>query len=327
MGDGVVRARRLGAAAVLGVVALILLIGMTSNFTKPEAGEIGVVRNGGPLDNHNIRQVVPNGAGNTWNGWWSSTHYYPVDSQQRYFRFATCNNGPCEGADALAITVPTADGVDVTIEGTFYLNTVFNDLPAGEEALKAFDTQFATRTFNGQHAYEGNGGWSAFLGAIVEPIVVNNSREVVSGVTCADLVSSCALVQNQGQQGTQQVQAKAKGNANQSNVAKLQQAVEQGLARDLQSTLGREYFKNIKFNLQRVVLPQRVQSAIDQAQSAFAAVSQAQARVRSARLESQANAERQSGYRKCPTCARIDAIKALPRNLTALGSGFSIGVK
>src|SRR3954469_8545680 len=307
--------------------ALLLLVALTGCYTKPEAGEIGVVRNGGPFDNHNIRQVVPNGAGNTWNGWWSSTHYYPVDSQQRYFRFATCNNGPCGGAAALPITVPTADGVDVTIEGTFYLNTVFNDLPAGEEALKAFDTQFATRTFNGPRAYEGNGGWSAFLGAIVEPIVVNNTREVVSGVSCADLVSSCALVQNQGPAANEQVQEKVKGNANQSNVARVEEAVEKGLARDLEGTLGRPYFKNIKFNLQRVVLPTRVQGAIDEAQSAFAQVSQAQARVRSARLESQANAERQAGYSKCPTCARIDAIKALPRNLTALGSGFSIGVK
>jgi hypothetical protein len=319
--------RRATAALAIAAGAVFLLIGLTGCYTKPEAGEIGVVRNGGPFDNHNIRQVVPNGAGNTWNGWWSSTHYYPVDSQQRYFRFATCDGGACPGADALAITVPTSDGVDVTIEGTFYLNTVFNDLRDGEEALKAFDTQFATRTFDGKHAYDGNSGWSAFLGAIVEPIVVNNSREVVSGVSCADLVSSCALVQNQGQAGTQQVQAKAKGNANKSNVARLQSAVEEGLGRDLETTLGRPYFKNIKFNLQRVILPSRVQAAIDQAQSAFAAVSQAQARVRSARLESQANAERQAGYRKCPTCARIDAIKALPRNLTALGSGFSIGVK
>src|SRR4051794_32348862 len=239
MADRVIHARRLAAAVVLGIVALILLIGLTSNFTKPEAGEIGVVRNGGPLDNHNIRQVVPNGAGNTWTGWWSTTHYYPVDTQQRYFRFATCEGGACPGADALAITVPTSDGVDVTIEGTFYLNTVFDDTPQGGASLKAFDTQFATRTFDGKHAYDGNQGWSAFLGAIVEPIVVNNSREVVSGVSCADLVSSCALVQNQGQSANEQVQAKVKGNANQSNVARVQEAVEKGLARDLEGTLGR----------------------------------------------------------------------------------------
>src|SRR5215212_1224516 len=107
--------RRLTLGAAVLVAGVVALIGLTGCYTKPQAGEIGVVRNGGPLDNHNIRQVVPNGAGNTWNGWWSTTHYYPVSSQQRYFRFATCDGGKCDGADALAITVPTSDGVDVTI--------------------------------------------------------------------------------------------------------------------------------------------------------------------------------------------------------------------
>src|SRR3954447_16306772 len=149
-------ARRVVLIPAAVVAAILLLVVLTGCYTKPEAGEIGVVRNGGPFDNHNIRQVVPNGAGNTWNGWWSTTHYYPVDSQQRYFRFATCDSGACPGADALAITVPTRDGVDVTIEGPFYLNTVFDASPQGAESLKAFDTQFATRTFDGKHAYDGN---------------------------------------------------------------------------------------------------------------------------------------------------------------------------
>jgi hypothetical protein len=63
------RIRRIGIA----VMALAAVAGMTGCTTKPEAGEIGVVRNGGPFDNHNIRQIVPNGSGTTWNGWWSST--------------------------------------------------------------------------------------------------------------------------------------------------------------------------------------------------------------------------------------------------------------
>jgi hypothetical protein len=312
---------------VLCLLALGMLFGMTGCYTKPQSGEIGVVRNGGPFDNHKIRQIVPNGAGNTWVGWFSNTHYYPVDTQQRFFRFATCDGERCHNADSEAITVPTSDGVDVTIEGTFYLNTVFNDTPQGIEAVKSFDTQFATRTFGDKHAYEGNEGWSAFLGAIVEPIVVNNLREQIQGVSCSDLVSSCALVQNQGQQAVQEVKQKA----GQNKVQAVQSAVEQGLDSDLVATLGgseqRSYFKGIKFSLQRVILSDRVQRAIDEAQSAFAQVSQAQARVRSAKLESQANAERQAGYLKCPTCARIDAIKALPRDLQALGSGVAIGIK
>lgn len=305
---------------ILGLLAVAMLFGMTGCYSKPQSGEIGVVRNGGPFDNHKIRQIVPNGAGNTWVGWFSNTHYYPVDSQQRFFRFADCED--CD-RDSAAITVPTSDGVEVTIEGTFYLNTVFNDSPQGLDSVKAFDTQFATRTFSGKHAYEGNEGWSAYLGAIVEPIVINNLREQIQNVSCADLVSSCALVQNQGNAATKVVKQKA----DQNKVQAVQQAVEQGLDSDLKGTLNGTYFKNIKFSLQRVVLPDRVQGAINEAQSAFAQVTQAQARVRSARLESQANGERQAGYRKCPTCARIDAIRALPRDLQALGSGVAVGIK
>jgi hypothetical protein len=291
-----------------------------------------VVRNGGIFDNHNIRQIVPNGAGNTWNGWWSSTHYYPVDTQQRFFRFATCfddgnNPHPCNGADAESITVPTSDGVDVTIEGTFYLNTVFNNTAQGVAAVKAFDTQFSTRTFGGEHPYDGPSGWSKFLGAIVEPIVVNNLREVISGTTCADLVSSCALVQNQGDQSAKDVQQKAKQVANQSNIARIQGEVGSGLSTDLDQTLKRAYFENIKFNLQRVLLPSRVQGAINDAQSAFAQVSQAQAKVQSATLEARANKRKQKGYLACPTCARIDAIRALPRSLQALGGNVALGLK
>jgi hypothetical protein len=316
--------RRLGAALVL----VVCIVGTTGCMTTPNAGEIGVVRNGGPFDNHNIRQVVPNGSGNTWNGWFSSTHYYPVDSQQRFFKMERCYGQDKCDADAAAVTVPTSDGVEVTIEGTFYLNTVFNNAKGGVAAVKAFDTQFATRTFgsDGQHAYDGNGGWASFLGAIVEPIVVNNLRETVAGVQCAELVSSCALVQNQ----TGDAEAAAKlvtGKNNAANVARVQDAVSTGLANDLDSTLKRRYFGNIAFKLNRVVLPGKVQNAINDAQSAFAAVSQAQARIRSAQADAEANAARQAGYDKCQTCARIDAIKALPRGLTALGGNFALAVK
>lgn len=318
---------------LLLVIPLLLLVGgsLTGCYTKPESGEIGVVRNGGPFDNHNIRGIVPNGAGNTWNGWSSSTHYYPVDTQQRIFRMATCldqKNGICKGADAQAVTVPSADGVDVGIEGTFYLNTAFDDSKPGTALLKAFDTQFGTRTFGDDlHAYDGSEGWSAFLTAIVEPVVINNLRETISGVTCADLVSSCALVQNASASKNVSSDQLA-GKNNQSNVSRVQDAVEKALASDLTTTLGKPYFENIRFNLSRVLLPTTVQTAINQAQSAFAQVSQAEAKVRSAKLESQANSERQAGYSNCPTCARIDAIKALPRGLTALGgNGFAVGVK
>lgn len=328
----------------LAMLAIMVFIGScTGGFSKPGAGDIGVVRNGGPLDNHNIRQIIPNGAGNTWTGLFSGTHFYPVYTQQRFFRMETCGSDPCQGADSVGVTVPTSDGIDVTIEGTVYFQTVFGSPVldpsnvkcaravgggVGNCALKSFDTQFGTRTFGGKHPYEGSAGMEAFLAANVEPVVVNDLRATVGTVTCADLVSSCTLVQNQGQQAINDVKQRASQGTNQTNIARVEKAVETGLNSDLIDTLGgTRYFQNIRFTLQRVILPGSVQSAINDAQSAFADVSQSQARVASARLDAQANTLRESGYRACPMCAQIDAIKALPSGLTALGSNFAVAVR
>lgn len=46
-------------------------------------GEVAVVRNGGPFDNHRIRQVIDPGSSITYVGMYSSTHKYPA--QQRFY--------------------------------------------------------------------------------------------------------------------------------------------------------------------------------------------------------------------------------------------------
>ncbi len=69
------------------------------------------------------------------------------------------------------------------------------------------------------------------------------------------------------------------------------------------------------------------QKAIDQAQSGLAEVSRMQVRVAQAKADADANRDRQRGYDSCPGCQRIDAIKALPPGLTALGGEFAMGVR
>ena len=114
------------------------------------------------------------------------------------------------------------------------------------------------------------------------------------------------------------------GTDNKSNVTLIQDRINQNLSEEIQSKLGQPYFRNIRFSLGPVELP-GVQQAIDQAQSAFAEVSRAQARVAQAKADADANEERQRGYNNCPACQRIDAIKALPPGLTALGRGLHDG--
>lgn len=305
------------ALLVLGIGLLTAIIVASRSTTKPEAGQIGVIRNGGPFDNRNIRGLVRSGSGLTWTGLMSTTHYYPVSSQQRFIKLS---DDPA--SDGPSVTVPTKDGVEVTIQGTFYMNTAFDNSPGGLKAMRDFDTQFSTRTFGTEdlHPYDGRAGFSAFLTANVIPSVRNNLRQVISGVSCYQLVSSCALVQNQS--------AEQQRNALDSStkIPQIEEAVQKGLDADLSDTLGQAYFRNIKFSLSSVVLPEKVQTAIESAQASFALVSKADAEKRAAKIEAEANLERQRGYNSCRACAQQDILKAIPENVTTYAPGGAFAV-
>jgi hypothetical protein len=69
-----------------------------------------------------------------------------------------------------------------------------------------------------------------------------------------------------------------------------------------------------------------VQDAVNKAQAAYAAVSEAQARVVQAQAEADANKKRQEGYNACPTCSQIDIVKALPPGLTTYAPGANTAI-
>src|ERR1700758_3481923 len=79
-------------AVFVGISTIILVIGVLTARWTPQAGEIGVVREGSSVlwfgdwfNGHTIKQVVPPGAGNTGIGLGSEVHAYPADSVQRYY--------------------------------------------------------------------------------------------------------------------------------------------------------------------------------------------------------------------------------------------------
>jgi regulator of protease activity HflC (stomatin/prohibitin superfamily) len=307
----------------VGLVAsaiILINVGLTlsDSLDRTDGGQVAVVRNGGPFDNRNIRQVIQPASGLTWIGWDSSAHKYP--SQQRFYTITSdAKAGDRPGVDV--VHTPSSDGVDMGIEGTLYFT-----LNLDEKTLRDFDNKFGTRTFtatdgNAYHAFDGDKGWSAFLDQIIRPVIDNDLREQVANFRCSELVSSCALVQNSGSSSVTTT-----GSTNNSNIAAVQNAINTSLAQDLQSTLGDKFLINLRFNLVRVTLPDNVQAAVDKAQAAFAAVSESQAKVAQAKADAQANEIRQEGYSKCPACATIDEMKAIPPTVTtfAPGSGFAI---
>jgi hypothetical protein len=106
----------------------------------------------------------------------------------------------------------------------------------------------------------------------------------------------------------------------------VQVAVNAAFTADVDRALGTPILINPRFVLSRVELPENVQDAINQAQAAFAGVTESQAALQRAEIDAQANAARQNGYNSCPTCAQIDILKSLPDGLTtyAPGTGFSV---
>jgi regulator of protease activity HflC (stomatin/prohibitin superfamily) len=324
---------RLGLIAGLlaGLLAVVIgLIVVATGFDKTSGGEVGVVRNGGPLDNNKIRQVIQPASNLTWTGFASSVHKYP--SQQRFYTITSDDKrGDRPGVDV--VRVPSSDGVDMGLEGTLYFS-----LTTEEQSLRQFDDKFGTRRFVGvdgspHYAWEGDEGWLTFLDQIIRPIVDNDLRAQVADFRCAQLVSSCALVQNSPGQGNTAPPGNGKAGANNSNIAQIQNAINSSLADDLKATLGGDFLIGIKFNLVKVTLPEEVQAAVNQAQAQFAKVSEAQAKVAQAAAEAQANERRQAGYDKCRTCAQIDitkaqaeVVKSIPSNVTVYAPGNQVGL-
>lgn len=308
------------------VALLIVVTAVSGSFTRPEAGQIGVVRNGGPLDNRNIRQILPAGSGTTWIGWQSNAHFYPAAFVQRYYTITSdAKRGDRPGVDV--VQVQSADGILVGIEGTFYLQTAFDATGSGRKLLQDFDNRFGTREFpvkgsaRRARPWQGDPGWGAFLDAIVRPIIENDLRKSIARFRCEELVSSCALVATQGEVA---VSAVAGRRAN-LNLQKVQDDIDSGLAQDIQTTLGEQYFHDIRFRLSRVTLPDKVQAAINDAQAQFALVARARAQVQQAQQQRLAGLKLADLYRRSPALAQIEQIRELAK--LPRGSNVYIGIQ
>jgi regulator of protease activity HflC (stomatin/prohibitin superfamily) len=302
-------------AVVLGVV--VPGIAFASGFTKADGGHVVVVRNGGPFDDNSIRQVIQPNSSLTSTGLFSAEHPYP--STQRNFKVS----GQEDADSNEVINVPTKDGVLVGVEGTFYFDVNFTD----EDVMSAFDDKYGTRTYPGPDgaiaAWDGDEGWSAFLNFTLGNLVQNVLRQEIGDVECADLVASCSLAANSSAQAAAVVDPNANGNQ---TINQVQAAVNDGFSRDVNDVLGVDILVNPRFVLSKIELPENVQDAINQAQAAFAGVTESQAALQRAQIDAEADVARQNGYDGCPTCAQIDVLKALPDGLTtyAPGTGFTV---
>lgn len=310
MGAGCLGGLAVGLLAVWGLSAAL-------SYESTTAGQVAVVRNGGPMASKSIKEIIPPGHGATYVGIFSTVHFYPA-TQSSYTITDDPKEGDTPGVDV--ISVPSSDGVQMGIQGTLYFS-----LNTDPPTLKDFDNKFGTRGFKygdkSGHAYDGAEGFGVFMNQIVRPVINNAVRQAIASKRCSELLASCALVQNTGQQVN--LNAVPVGNV---NINDVQKAINDDLASDINTTLGGNYFTGIKFTLNKVDVPAELQGAINKAQSAFAEVSQAQARIAQAQADAKANETKQQGYNACPVCGQIDVLKALPGTVTVFAPGAGTGL-
>jgi regulator of protease activity HflC (stomatin/prohibitin superfamily) len=312
------------ALTLLGSIIGVLLIVGTSGarVVRQDIGHVGVIRNGGPLDKRNIRQIVNPGSGLTWIGWFSqSPHEYPSSQVERTY---TVTADPTRGSrkEPDVVTVPTQDGVQIGVEATLYYHFVGEEAPT---ALKSFDKTFGTRRFTadgkhgaeGHYPWQGDVGWNAMFETIFRPVLENDLRRALGNFYCAELVPSCKLVRR-AKSGSQTDTG--------SNIERIETAINRSLESDLAGTLGGHYFWGLHFRIARVTLPTNVQTAIDRAQASYADVANSRAKARQATYQDKRNKQLADTYDQSPALANIEALKALksiPKGSTVILSGAS----
>lgn len=301
---------KVGSLGLLLVGVVFLAFLTTGCRSGGSTGEVKIVRNGGPFDNKNIKDCLRPAQKSKYIGANSSTHAYPADGVQRYF---TVTTDPNEQGDYQGVVeAQSADGFNIHMEGTFYFETKFacDEGSEGRRLLEAFDKQFGVRKFpvpgGGEQKapWQGDDGWGAFLNAIMLPLVKNEFRVGLLKFTCDELVSSCALVAQRGEDQPTIDKGKAKKTG--VNLEKVQQEIGTGFAAELKRTLGEQYFKNIYFRMSQPKLDKDIQTKINQALGSFAAVSQANALVQQAEKQAQALRNVASLYKNNPALVELE---------------------
>jgi regulator of protease activity HflC (stomatin/prohibitin superfamily) len=321
-----IRRRGVPALALFGVVGLAVLVvavGWLTAFKSVPPSDICVVQEGGPFDGRDVKTVRQPSSKVSNIGIYNKQRCFPA-TERNYIISADPAQGDRGNVDFFS--TPTRDAVQVRIEG----QALFR-LTTDPGRIKTFYRRFGVRTFNGTHPYDGESGWSAFLGIQFRPVLDNALREAIGEYRCVELNNTCAYVQDAQAAVTGKVPARADTGQ---NLAEVQSKIAETLDRDLQDTLGGKFFENIRFRLVQVTFDPEVQRSVTAATAARAQVAtkrlEAQQRVETAIgdrrvAEQKARAIRatRSAYRDNPSQARIDSIKALPPDLQALGGNLS----
>lgn len=311
-------------AVLCGIgVLIVLVIGLNflTKFKAVDQGHVCVVREGGPFDGRSIAQVRQPGSGVTNIGLFNKQFCFPA-TQRNYI----ISNDPrlADSKTVDSLTVSTLDAVNVGVEGQalFELNT-------DPDVVKLFYRKYGARTYNGQHPYDGDSGWSSFLQVYVRPALETSLREAIGEFNCTELNNTCQYVTN----ADEALKGNVKQVSNTQNLQKAADRIQSQLTDNVNQILGGKFFDNIRwqFSGRGITFSPAVQNQITAAQTKRTEV--ATQRLEAQRQVAEAVGLRQvadqqakaielkaKAYRNNPAQVRIEVAKALAGgNIQVLG--------
>ena len=314
--DDIPRSRSLGAYALiaLGTVLLLFVViggcASVSSFKGVESSEVCIVKQGGPLDGRDVKEVRQPAEGPKFIGPFNSQHCFP--SNERSYTFST----NAEEADAKAVDVfhtPTVDAVEVYIAGQARFR-----LTTDPALVEKFYRSYGNRTYDGKNAYDGGDGWSNFLEQVFRPQLQNALRDAIGTYKCVELKNTCQYVQN-----TEAVtEGKVEEVNSSQNLAEVEKQVAEQLNTNIKNSLGEPYFEAVRFNITGVEFDDSVEQQVIEAQTkrtevanarleAQRATEEAQGRTAVAKENAKAIKVKASSYKSNPAQADIDKLHAL----------------
>ncbi len=325
-------------AVIVGIILFGVFLGSCGSLNGSKSGPTQVIveRNGGPFDSKTIRGVKGPASSISIHGLYTQNRHYIAGNEKRYYKVSSDPSlGEKSGADY--IQVPTKDGVNVAVDAQLIFSTAFTS-PDGEfsepyqELVKKFDTSYGNRNYkakdgDSKKVWDGNDGWNAFLDTMFRPVVENAFREQIGAVNCADLVSSCALVQSSENQKSFAI---ANAKDNQKNFELIQTNVQEQLQRGINTALGDEYLTGFGVQITKITLPESVQTAIDTAQASFAQIAEARAQNIQSKYQAESNERLADAYAQSPALAQIKMAEILQDSTATIilgdpGVGYNLG--
>lgn len=299
---------RITALVAGGLAALLLVIGVGATLISikgVDSGTICAVREGGPFDGRDIKEIRQPGEGPKPIGPFNKQDCLPVTERD--------SNDVIEGDQLF----PTRDSVQVIVDGQA-LYTLTTDAAK----IRVFYRKYGRRKWGGQEI-SSEQGWLNFQRQRLAPVILDAQREVVSSYECQALNNLCQYVQNPEQ--AVQVGSEPAGDDNTQTLTQAQQALAVKIREKLRAAFEDDYFENVRYQNLRIRFETEVQSQITKAQSLRTQAANAQLDAERKKAEAKGEADRKvetaSGERRAafqqqkaydlnPTQRDIDKIRA-----------------